>query len=147
MVCRAGTVVVARTAAELGVLEEFAAERGTEQVRLLDRAGTARLFPPAGGPGSDIVGGAHLPLDLRVDPRAAIPALADRLAARGVEFVWNTQVGAVYEGVVHAARGDLTATAIVHANRPRYRPALPGDHRRERGAPLPAPDAGGRAAR
>lgn len=114
-ISRAGTVVVARTAAELGVLEEFAAERGAEQVRLLDRAGTARHFPPAGEAGSDIVGGAHLPLDLRVDPRAAIPAVAAWLASRGVEFVWNTQVGAISEGVVHTARGDLAATAIVHA--------------------------------
>ncbi|WP_198165521.1 FAD-dependent oxidoreductase [Nocardia fusca] len=114
-ISRADTVVVARTAAELGVLEEFAAERGTGEVRLLDRAGTARLFPPAGDPGSDILGGAHLALDLRVDPRAAIPALAARPASRGVEFVWNTQVGAVSEGAVHTARGDLAATAIVHA--------------------------------
>ncbi|NUP29776.1 MAG: TIGR03364 family FAD-dependent oxidoreductase [Nocardia sp.] len=114
-VARTGTLVVARTAAELGVLEEFAADRGAEQVRLLGRAEVARLFPPAADPGSEIAGGAHLPLDLRVDPRAAIPALARWLASRDVRFLWHTHVGAVSEGIVHTARGELAATSIVHA--------------------------------
>src|SRR5690606_37750522 len=100
---------------EIGVFEEFAAERGREQVRLLDRAGVEKSFP-ATHTGSDIVGGAQLPLDLRVDPRAAVPALATWLAANGVDFFWNTHAGAVSPGIVHTARGDLSATAIVHAS-------------------------------
>ncbi|NKY35532.1 TIGR03364 family FAD-dependent oxidoreductase [Nocardia speluncae] len=111
-IVRAGTLVVARSAAEMGVLEEFAAERGHEQVRLLDRAGVEKLFPAA----RNIVGGAHLPLDLRVDPRAAVPALANWLADNGVDFYWHTHAGAISPGIVHTARGDLPATAIVHAS-------------------------------
>ncbi|WP_280462979.1 TIGR03364 family FAD-dependent oxidoreductase [Nocardia carnea] len=114
-IVRPGTLVVARSAAEMGVLEEFAAERDREQVRLLDRAGVEKSFP-ATHTGSDIVGGAQLPLDLRVDPRAAVPALATWLAANGVDFFWNTHAGAVSPGIVHTARGDLPATAIVHAS-------------------------------
>ncbi|WP_280458092.1 TIGR03364 family FAD-dependent oxidoreductase [Nocardia carnea] len=114
-IVRAGTLVVARSTAEMGVLEEFAAERGREQVRLLDRAGVANTFPAAHN-SNEIVGGAHLPLDLRVDPRAAIPALADWLTANGVDFRWHTHAGAISPGIVHTARGDLPATAIVHAS-------------------------------
>lgn len=113
-IVRAGTLVVARSTAEMGVLEEFAATRGREQVVLLDRAAVEKSFPAA-HPGSEIVGGAHLPLDLRVDPRAAIPALANWLAAQGVEFAWHTHAGALSPGTVHTARGNLSATAIVHA--------------------------------
>ncbi|MGW5387104.1 TIGR03364 family FAD-dependent oxidoreductase [Nocardia sp. NPDC003963] len=130
-IARAGTLVVARTDAELGVLEEFAAERGTEQVRLRSRAEVGRLFTPAADPGSEIVGGAHLPLDLRVDPREAIPALARWLATRDAQFLWHTHVGAVAEGVVHTARGDLAATAIVHAaghDIDRLFPAIAAEH-------------------
>ncbi|NKY58135.1 TIGR03364 family FAD-dependent oxidoreductase [Nocardia flavorosea] len=114
-IVRAGTLVVARSTAEMGVLEEFAAERGREQVRLLDRSGVEKSFPAAHS-GSEIVGGAHLPLDLRVDPRAAVPALTNWLAAHGVDFFWNTHAGAIAPGVVHTARGDLPATAVVHAS-------------------------------
>ncbi|MFE6649836.1 FAD-dependent oxidoreductase, partial [Nocardioides sp. NPDC057772] len=42
-----GTVVVARTEAEMAVLEEFAAARGLEQARLLEADATRALFPPA----------------------------------------------------------------------------------------------------
>lgn len=114
-VARTGTLVVARGAAEQGVLEQFAEQRGSEQVRLLTRDDVARMFPAAAHPGSEITGGAHLPLDLRVDPRAAVPALASWLTARGVTFAWHTHAGAISAGAVHTARGDLAATAIVHA--------------------------------
>ncbi|MGI5216905.1 TIGR03364 family FAD-dependent oxidoreductase [Nocardia sp. CA-290969] len=112
-IVRAGTLVVARSAAEMGVLEEFAAARGREQVVLLDRTGVEKSFPA--GNGGEIIGGAHLPLDLRVDPRAALPALAHWLAGQGVEFCWHTHAGALSPGLVHTARGDLRATSIVHA--------------------------------
>jgi glycine/D-amino acid oxidase-like deaminating enzyme len=46
-VLEAGTVVVARTEAELAVLEEFAAARGAGQARLLDADATRGMFPPA----------------------------------------------------------------------------------------------------
>ncbi|MFC7616498.1 FAD-dependent oxidoreductase [Actinokineospora soli] len=88
-----GTVVLARAEDELAVLAEFAAKRGDDQVRLLGR-GDLDLPLLA----DDVLGGALLPLDLRVDPRAAVPAIAAWLAARGVEFRWRTAVTAVEPG-------------------------------------------------
>lgn len=111
-VAEAGTVVVARSAAEMGVLEEFAAARGADQVRLLGRPGVSRLFP---GTGDGVVGGAHLPEDLRVDPRAALPALAGWLEGEGVPIHWGTHVGAIEDGRLLTSRGELRAERIVHA--------------------------------
>ncbi len=112
----AGTVVVARTAAEMAVLEEFAGARGAEQARLLDESATRALFPPAT---AEILGGAHLPLDLRVDPREAIPAIAAWLESEGVRFSWATHVGAVdpvADGVeVRTSRGTIRSARVVHA--------------------------------
>lgn len=45
--------------AELGVLEEFAAVRGGEQVRMSTAAGARELFPPAAHADSEIVGDTH----------------------------------------------------------------------------------------
>lgn len=108
-----GTLVVARSAAELAILEELAAERGLDQVRLLGPAGVRGLLPVAGG---DVVGGAHLPMDLRVDPREALPCLAQWLAAEGVTFRWGTHVGLVEPGLLRTGAGELRADAVVHAS-------------------------------
>ncbi|MDJ0392475.1 TIGR03364 family FAD-dependent oxidoreductase [Rhodococcus sp. G-MC3] len=103
-----GTLVIARATDELAVLEEFAAERGSEQVTLHDAAG------PIGG-----LGVAHLPLDLRVDPREAVPAIAEWLTSEGVEFFWNTHVGEITmdtaEPIVHTSRGDIRGRHVVHS--------------------------------
>lgn len=109
-VVRSGTLVVARTAAELGVLEELAAARGSEQVRLLTADEVTLRLPAVG-----VLGGALLPLDLRVDPRAALPALAGWLADQGVTFRWGTTVGAVGPGTVHTSYGEVAADAAVVA--------------------------------
>lgn len=111
-VCQEGTVVVARTAAELAVLEEFAAVRGAEQVVLLTAEGVRERFDLAT---DEVVGGAHLPMDLRVSPLDAITALTAWLEAEGVAFRWGTHVGGLDEGVVHASHGDLRAPYVVHA--------------------------------
>lgn len=111
-----GTVVVARTEAEMAVLEEFAGIRGTEQARLLDAEATRDLFPPAT---AEVLGGAHLPLDLRVDPREALPAIAAWLESEGVRFSWATHVGAIDPGVdgieVRTSRGTIRSARVVHA--------------------------------
>jgi FAD dependent oxidoreductase TIGR03364 len=106
-----GTLVVARTQAELAVLEEFTAEH-PDVARLLGPGQTRDLFPPAT---AEVVGGAHLPQDLRIDPREAIPALAAWLESTGVRFAWNTHVGSAEEGVVHTSRGDFHGARIVYA--------------------------------
>jgi D-hydroxyproline dehydrogenase subunit beta len=108
-----GTVVVARTAAEQAVLEELAAERGADQVRLLTAEGLREQFPAAT---AEVVGGVHLPLDLRLDPRAAVPALAGWLAAEGVHFGWGVNVGGIEPGLVHTAYGPVRAERVVHAS-------------------------------
>ncbi|MER7556356.1 TIGR03364 family FAD-dependent oxidoreductase [Nocardioides sp. NPDC126508] len=111
-----GTVAVARSEAEMAVLEEFTAVRGPEQARLLDADATRDLFPPAA---ADVLGGAHLPLDLRVDPRDAIPAIAAWLESEGVRFSWATHVGSlepVAGGVdVRTSRGTVRSARVVHA--------------------------------
>jgi FAD dependent oxidoreductase TIGR03364 len=106
-----GTLVVARSTAELAVLEEFADER-PEVARLVSPAQVRDFFPPAA---EQIVGGAYLPQDLRIDAREAIPALAAWLESAGVRFVWNTHVGSVQEGVVHTSRGDVRCARTVYA--------------------------------
>jgi FAD dependent oxidoreductase TIGR03364 len=108
-----GTVVLARSAAEAGVLEEFAAARGADQVRMLTPEGARALVPPLA---EGVVAAAHLPLDLRVDPRSAVPALAAWLADEGVDFRFGTHVGALADGVVRTACGDFKAERIVHAS-------------------------------
>lgn len=106
-----GTVVAARTPAELALVEEFAAARGGEQAVLLtadEVQGRIRLS-------TEVVGGVHLPLDLRVDPRAAIPAVAKWLAGKGVHFEWNAFAASVGDGVVRTPRATFTADHVVHA--------------------------------
>ena len=107
-----GTVVVARSAAELAVLEEFAAARGSAEVQLLDARAVRDRFAPAT---DEVIGGAHLPLDLRVSPLDAVPALAAWLQSQGVTFRWAEQVGAISPCSVHTSRGVLTAPYVVHA--------------------------------
>ncbi|WP_067183690.1 TIGR03364 family FAD-dependent oxidoreductase [Microtetraspora niveoalba] len=105
-----GTVVVARADDERAVLEEFRERRG-DQVRLLDRAGVEARVPV----GEDAVAGAWLPLDIRVDPREAVHALAAWLAGRGVRFLWGTAALTIEPGLVRTGRGDVTAGAVVLA--------------------------------
>lgn len=105
-----GTVVVARAEDELAVLEEFRDLRGDEVV-LLDHAEVADRVPAT----DDVVGGAFLPLDLRVDPRAAVAAIAAWLAGQGVRFLWDTSVGAVEPGLVRTSRGEVRGAHVVVA--------------------------------
>jgi FAD dependent oxidoreductase TIGR03364 len=106
----AGTAVVARADDEMAVLEQLAAERGDE-VRVLDRAGVLALAPV----GDDaVVGGAHLRPDVRVDPRAAAPAIAAHVAAQpGAEVRFATNVLTIEPGVVRTTDGELHAREVV----------------------------------
>lgn len=109
----AGALVVARTPAELGLLEEFRRARGADLVEMLDAAGAAARIgePPAG---SGILGGAFLPADLRVDPRTAVGGLAGFVARRpGVEVLLRTAVGRIGDGEVDTPRGTFTADHVV----------------------------------
>jgi FAD dependent oxidoreductase TIGR03364 len=105
-----GTVVVARADDERAVLEELAGTRNGA-VELLD----ARAVHDRVGPAPNVVGGAFLPLDLRIDPRAAAPSLAAWLADQGVTFLWSTFVGSIEPGLLRTSRGSVEADHIVLA--------------------------------
>jgi FAD dependent oxidoreductase TIGR03364 len=105
-----GAVVVARADDERAVLEELAAERDDEVV-LLD---PAELRSRAPVDGSGVVGGAYLPLDVRVDAREPVPAVARWLADQpGVEFRWSTSLVGVEPGMVHTNTGAIGARRTV----------------------------------
>lgn len=107
----AGTVVVARADDEYAVLEDFRSERG-EDVELLDARGIHARLPLTD---DSIVGGAWLPLDLRVDPRAAVASIAGWLADQGVAFHWSTTVRGIEGDAVHTSRGTIRARKVVIA--------------------------------
>src|SRR6185312_12192886 len=104
----AGTVLVARSDDEIAVLEDFAAERGSGVVPL-DRAGVRRRVPIDG----EIMGGAWFPLDIRVDPRTAVPAIAAWLTEQGVRFHWSTTVASVQDDRVFTSRGAIHADRTI----------------------------------
>jgi FAD dependent oxidoreductase TIGR03364 len=123
---RTGTLMVAREADELAVLEEFAKLRGDE-VQLLTAAGVAERA--SFGPG--VVGGAWLPQDLRVDPRECVPKIAEHLATRGVRFHWGTTAHVIEPGHVRTSRGDLRADRVIVATGhdvDRHFPGLAAEH-------------------
>lgn len=105
-----GAVVVARADDERAVLEELASERHDE-VELLD---AGELRDRVAVTPDDLAGGAHLALDIRVDPVAAIPALARWLAEQpGVGFRWTTSLLGVEPGVVHTSGGPIEGSRTV----------------------------------
>lgn len=104
-----GTLVVARAPEEMAALEQLAAQRGPDEVVLLGPAEVnARV------PAPDATGGAHLPLDLRVDQRAAAGAIAGWLEQQpGVTVQWGNPVLGVEPGLVRTGRGDVRAERVV----------------------------------
>jgi D-hydroxyproline dehydrogenase subunit beta len=105
-----GTVVVARAEDEYAVLEDLHAMRGDEVV-LLD-SGQVRARVPIG---ADVIGGAFLPMDIRVDPRHSVGALAEWLDGQGVRFLWSTAMQEVHPGGVRTSRGEIEAAQVIVA--------------------------------
>jgi FAD dependent oxidoreductase TIGR03364 len=105
-----GTVVVARAEDERAVLEELRESRG-DQVEMLDRADVEARLPI----GADVIGGAWLPLDIRVDPREAVHKIAAWLRTQGVRFQWATTALAIEPGLVRTSRGAVSADHIIVA--------------------------------
>jgi FAD dependent oxidoreductase TIGR03364 len=110
-ILRNGTVVVARSAAQARVLDEFEAERG-EAVRLLTARDSAELL---GFTAPGTVAAAHLPADLRVDPITASAVIAAHLERLGVEFLWRTNVLALEPGLVRTTRSTIRTARTVLA--------------------------------
>lgn len=106
-----GTVVVARATDELDCLAAVADERGPDEAVLLT-ADEVRARVPVVAAG--LRGGALLPRDIRVDPRAALPAIAAWVAGRpGASVRWATPVTGVGPGVVHTPSGDVHGREVV----------------------------------
>jgi FAD dependent oxidoreductase TIGR03364 len=107
---RAGTLIAARSEDELEVLAGVAADprRGA---RLLAAAEVGRLAPV---PTAELAGGLHAALDLRVDPRQAVAALAALLDEDpGARVLWNTPVHEVAGGTVASVAGTVRAETII----------------------------------
>ncbi len=103
-----GTLVVARAADELDCLTELAGRRELEPLTAAEV--TARAPVAADG----LLGGGFLPRDLRVDPRAAVPAIAAWLARQpGARVLLGTPVTGVDPGLVRTPHGDLAADRVV----------------------------------
>jgi FAD dependent oxidoreductase TIGR03364 len=92
-----GSLVVARNAQELDVLEEFQARRGEAYGTRLAGVGELTRWGLYG------FGALASPHEIALEARVAVPALARWLAeAHGVQFVWNT--------LVHEVEGSVLAT-------------------------------------
>lgn len=104
-----GTLVAARHADEIAVLERAAADGG---IRMLETDELRRLAPLRA---ERLVGGAHIEPDLQTDPRAAAAAIVRHLATLGVDVRFRTAVTSVAGGRVETSRGSLTAGAVVVA--------------------------------
>jgi FAD dependent oxidoreductase TIGR03364 len=106
----AGTVIVARADDELAVMAQIADDprRGA---RLITAQQVGRLAPI---PTAGIVGGLHARLDLRVDPRRAVAALATLLDEdHGAQLLWNAPVHAVDSGAVQSTVGEVRAPVVI----------------------------------
>jgi FAD dependent oxidoreductase TIGR03364 len=114
---QAGTLIAARAEDELAVMEGIAADE-RRGARLVTVREAARLAPI---PTAQLVGGLHAGLDLRVDPRQAVAALAalldDDPEAR---VLWNAPVHEIDPGLVRSARGDVRAPLVIVCPGPEY---------------------------
>lgn len=125
-----GGLVVARSRAEVAVLEELAATRGSDQMQLINAAQVRQELSGSGDPA--ILSGALIRDDIRVDPREAVAKLAAWLAKQpNVTFSWRTSyfgtdsqesvssatpdAGTSHRAdvTVRTSRGTLTASRVI----------------------------------
>lgn len=111
-----GAVVVARSLDELAVLDDLVAARDGD-AQLLDATQAAERARVEAG---DVVGGAFLPLDLRLDPRDALRALAAALDAQPrADVAWSTTALTFEAGtgrtLVRTSRGEVVARRVLVA--------------------------------
>jgi len=104
-----GALIAARSADELAVVEELV-QSGHGDAQLLDRRQIADQVELS----DDVIGGAHLPLDIRVDPREAVAAIAAWVARQpGADIWWSTSMLGLDGDVVRTSRGESTASRTV----------------------------------
>ena len=106
----AGTLIVARADDELAVMDRIAADQ-RRGARLITTRELGRLVPL---PVSELVGGLHAGLDLRVDPRRAVAALAALLDDDPhARVIWNAPVHEIDPGLVRSAAADVRAPLVI----------------------------------
>ncbi|MGV2985470.1 TIGR03364 family FAD-dependent oxidoreductase [Microbacterium sp. AGC85] len=106
-----GTLIAARQADELAVLERAAGEHDAG-IRMLD---TDELLRRAPLRRDAVIGGAFVATDLQTDPRGAAGAIVRHLASLGVEFRFRTAATTVASGRVQTTRGAIDAGLVVVA--------------------------------
>lgn len=117
-----GTLIVARAADELALLEAVAADPA-RQARMLTSAEVGAVAPI---PEAGVIGGFHSAMDVRVNPREAVAGLAVLLAEDPqAELCWRSPVHDVEPGLVHAAGLTVRAPAILVCPGPDYRSLPP----------------------
>lgn len=99
-----GSLIVARDALEMAVLQAFQAQHGAEvQTELRSPNAIA-------ADGYQGVGGLYSPHEIGLDARAVLPAIARWLAEKhGVQFIYAAHVHAIDGGVIHSSRGNYRA--------------------------------------
>ena len=115
---QSGALAVARRGEELAVIEELAHSREPGQVQLVSAAETRERLSSEPGErspyGREVLGGAVLRDDLRVDPREAVGSLAAWLAAEaGVTFLWRTSYLFSDEDRAQTSRGFIKAARTI----------------------------------
>lgn len=112
-----GTLVVARAEDELAVLEGAAAN-SRRGARMLTAAQAGELAPI---PTAELLGAMHGTLDLGVDPRSAVAALAALLERdAGAHVAWGAAVHELAPGEVRAGTVTVRAPRIVICPGPDY---------------------------
>ncbi|WP_277207466.1 FAD-dependent oxidoreductase [Isoptericola croceus] len=109
-----GAVVVARHVDELAVLDDLVAARAGDATLLTGQEVADHA------PAPDAVGGALLPLDLRVEPASALGIIADWLGGRPQAHVaWTTAAQTFDAGsgctLLRTSRGEVVAKRVVVA--------------------------------
>jgi FAD dependent oxidoreductase TIGR03364 len=105
-----GTVIVARAPDELAVMEAIAGDE-RRGARMITAHELGRMVPiPCDG----LAGGLHASLDLRVDPRRAVRALAALLDEdRDAQVIWSAPVYEIDPGLVRSAAGEVRAPLVI----------------------------------
>ena len=108
-----GTLIAARNAGELAVLERAAGEAGAaDDVRMLSAQALRERAPLREG---TVIGGAFIASDLQTNPREAADAIVRHLSDLGVEFRFRTAVTGVSGARVETTRGTIDAGRVVVA--------------------------------
>jgi len=104
-----GTLIVARDADELAVLERAAADGGVSLLSADELRSGAPIRQGA------VIGGARIAADLQTNPREAAGAIVRHLSELGVEFRFRTAVTAASGTHVETTRGSISAGRVVVA--------------------------------